>query len=162
MPTNRQTGIEITLKRDPLFLRPDVCDFNNIIKEIAKIEAGRFEFGFPRLDHGKFQDIVDHYQQMFTASVDGVNVANPPTGSSVNPDVVFSDTGEVTVVVTGTNVPDGSPVRLRIVYSGTIVNLPGDGQPDVTMTGGSASFTATLPGGTGNIQAFVTLPATQP
>lgn len=87
-------------------------------------------------------------------SVDGESVANPPSGSFANPDVVFSDSGDVTIIVTATNVPDGTPVTLKIVHSAGTINLPAGGDPDVTLSGGTATFTATVPEGFGTIQAF--------
>ena len=88
-------------------------------------------------------------------SVDGETVRQPPTGSLQNPDVVFTAAGVVTVVVQGTNVPQGTPVRLRVTTSGEIIDLPAPGAPNVEMNAaGTASFSATVPAGSGSIQAF--------
>lgn len=88
-------------------------------------------------------------------SVDGENVAAPPTGNLQTPDVVFTADGTVTIVVDSENVPQGTPVTLRITTSGSIINLPEPGDPDVTIgADGQAAFTATVPAGLGTIQAF--------
>ena len=87
-------------------------------------------------------------------SVDGEGVANPPSGSFASPDVVFSESGDVDIVVTATNVPDGTPVTVKIVHSTGTINLPAGGDPDVTLSSGTATFTATAPEGFGTIQAF--------
>lgn len=88
-------------------------------------------------------------------SVDGENVAQPPTGNLQTPDVVFTAAGTVTVVVGSDNVPAGTPVRLRITSSGEIISLPAAEAPAITIgADGTASFTATVPAGLGTIQAF--------
>ena len=82
------------------------------------------------------------------ASVDGVNVAQPPTGNLNNPDVVFSDAGPVTVLVNANGVPNGTPVRLRITTPTSVIT----GGP-VNLAAGQASFNVTVPAGIGTIQA---------
>jgi hypothetical protein len=93
--------------------------------------------------------------RLWFAKVSGQNVANPPRGDAINPDVVFTATGEVEFEVHALNVPDGTPVTVTINHSlaGTI-NLPASGQ--VTLQQCKAIFTATIPAGTGVMQAFAT------
>ncbi|MBK1877027.1 kelch repeat-containing protein [Pelagicoccus mobilis] len=88
-------------------------------------------------------------------SVDGENVAVPSTGNLQTPDVVFTAAGTVTIVVDSENIPEGTPVTLRITTSGEIINLPAAEDPDVTVgVDGTASFEAEVPAGLGTIQAF--------
>jgi hypothetical protein len=90
-------------------------------------------------------------------TVDGENVVQPPSGNPNSPDVVFSEAGEVTIVVQGTDIPEGTAVTLLIAGTGTIINLPESGDPAVTLDGsGQATFTTTVPAGVGTIQAFAT------
>lgn len=92
--------------------------------------------------------------QLIVSSVAGQNVAQPPTGSLTTPDVVFTAPGQITVTVTATGIPNGTPVRLRITTSGGVIALPAVGAPAVPLAGGTATFTTTVPAGTGTIQAF--------
>lgn len=88
----------------------------------------------------------------------GANAPANPTGSLNSPDVIFAETGPVTIVVNGTNVPAGTPVSLRITTTEGTLNLPSDGQPPVVMgADGRATFTATVPAGLGTVQAFAEL-----
>lgn len=94
---------------------------------------------------------------LMVVSVDGVGVVDPPSGNPNTPDVVFAEAGTVSVVVQGTNIPEGTAVTLRITGSGTIIELPESGDAAVTLDGsGMATFTATVPAGVGTIQAFAT------
>lgn len=95
-------------------------------------------------------------------SIDGALSVQPPTGNQLTPDVVFADNQPVVIVVEGTNIPVGTPVTLRITGSGTIIELPLTGDPDVTLdASGLATFTATVPAGVGTVQAFASFtPAT--
>ena len=81
-------------------------------------------------------------------SVDWVNVAEPPTGSLQTPDVVFADAWTVDIVVQGTVIPDGTPVRLRIVTVTEVIQ-----PPPQNITGGSVTFSVTVPKGLGTLQA---------
>jgi hypothetical protein len=90
-------------------------------------------------------------------SVDGENVVIPSTGNPNSPDVVFSDAGDVTIVVQGTDIPVGTEVTLRISGTGTIITLPEAGEPAVTLDDSlQATFTTTVPAGVGTLQAFAT------
>lgn len=98
---------------------------------------------------------IENQPTLLVTSVAGEVVANPPTGNQSTPDVVFTEAGVVTITVTGTGIPAGTPVTLRITSSEGVINLPADGQPDVLLgAGGTATFSATVPKGTGTIQAF--------
>lgn len=81
-------------------------------------------------------------------SVKGVNVAQPPTGSVLTPDVVFTEAGTVNIVVSGTGIPNGTPVQLRIATASTII-LP----PAQNLANGTATFNVTVPKGLGTLQA---------
>jgi hypothetical protein len=87
--------------------------------------------------------------------VAGENVADPPRGDEANPDVTFTAEGTVEIEVSAMNVPNGTPVTVTIDHSiaGTI-DLPEAGE--VTLQQGKAIFTATIPAGTGKMQAFAT------
>jgi hypothetical protein len=87
-------------------------------------------------------------------SIAGQAVPSVPEGSAEAPDVTFFDAGPVDVVVTAQNIPDGTPVRLRLTGGTEIVELPLDGQSDVTLSSGSATFSTTIPQGLGAVQAM--------
>ena len=92
---------------------------------------------------------------IWIANVAGEAVGNNPTGSLITPDVVFTEAGTITITVDSENVPVGTPVELRITTTEGIIDLPGDGQADVTLAAdGTASFSATVPAGVGTVQAF--------
>jgi hypothetical protein len=81
-------------------------------------------------------------------SVDGVNVAQPPTGNPQTPDVVFTDAGAVNVVVNGTGIPNGTPVQLRITTATAVI------QPaPQNIQNGTVTFNVTVPKGIGTLQA---------
>jgi len=88
-------------------------------------------------------------------SVDGAGVVDPPSGNPNTPDVVFAESGEVNILVQGIDLPEGTEVTLRITGTGTIIELPGTGDPAVTLNSSlQATFTTTVPAGVGTIQAF--------
>jgi len=91
------------------------------------------------------------------AQVAGAGVRQPPQGSTSNPDVIFTQAGPVTIGVTGQNIPNGTPVTLRLATSNGVIHLPATGQPAVTMQDNAASFSATVPAGVGTIQAYATI-----
>jgi hypothetical protein len=91
---------------------------------------------------------------LIVSQIAGENVAQPPTGSFNSPDVIFTQAGPINVTVTATNIPDGTPVTLRITTSSSIITLPGGGDPAVTLAGGTATFSTTVPAGFGTVQAF--------
>jgi len=84
-------------------------------------------------------------------SVKGINVVQPATGNILTPDVIFTDAGNVNIVVEGTNVPDGTPVQLRIATNNGVQNVPPQ-----NMAGGTATFSVAVPKGIGTLQAFAT------
>jgi hypothetical protein len=89
--------------------------------------------------------------QLIVSNVAGLPIAQPPTGSLLSPDVVFAQAGQITVTVAATNIPDGTPVTVRITTGAGVINLPATGT--VTLSGGTATFNATVPAGLGTIQA---------
>jgi hypothetical protein len=99
-------------------------------------------------------DALSTNRELWIANVAGEPVGEFPTGSLIEPDIVFSTEGEITVTVQSTNIPEGTPVNLRITTSEGIINLPAELDPEVTIgVDGSASFTTTVPAGLGTIQA---------
>lgn len=88
------------------------------------------------------------------ATVAGQNVVQAPGGDFFNPDVMFSQSGEVTVTVEGQGIPDGTPVRLRVTMTGDVIDKPANGEPPVLLSGGAAAFRLAVPRGRGTIQAF--------
>ena len=78
----------------------------------------------------------------------------PPGGDLMNPDVTFSQPGDITVTVQGQNIPDGTPVRLRLTMVGYVINKPAAGEPPALLSGGMATFILTVPRGRGTVQAF--------
>ncbi len=92
--------------------------------------------------------------KLTVTSIAGQAVPAIPQGSADAPDVTFFDAGPVNVVVTAQNIPDGTAVRLRLTGGTEIVELPLDGQPDVTLASGTATFSTTIPQGLGAVQAM--------
>lgn len=84
--------------------------------------------------------------------VAGNTVANPPKGDELNPDVVFSASGPVEIEVEAFNIPEGTPVTVTLQHSlaGTITLGP---EPLVHWR---ARFNATIPAGSGKMEASAT------
>jgi hypothetical protein len=102
-------------------------------------------FQAPPLNASPIRDLG----KLHVVSVDGENVAEPPSGDLESPDVVFDAAGLVKIVVAGENVPDGTRVRVRITTRGNaIVSDP------VSLTNGQAEFNINVPAGEGTIQAY--------
>ncbi|MBN9690655.1 MAG: hypothetical protein J0M24_10480 [Verrucomicrobia bacterium] len=80
-------------------------------------------------------------------SVKGVGVPALPSGSLLTPDVVFSETGPVTVQVSGTGIPDGTPVNLRVTTANGVVS------GSANLTAGAATIQIEIPKGLGTLQA---------
>ncbi len=80
-------------------------------------------------------------------SVDGVNVAEDPTGSFAMPDVTIDNGGEVTLALEASNIPVGTVINLRLVGGEgadlDIVSTPLAG----TLESSTATATATIPTG---------------
>lgn len=94
---------------------------------------------------------------LLITKVAGQNVNQPPTGSTLAPDVVFMEAGPISVSVQSVNVPNGASVNLRITVGTGTITKPGDGEPPVTLIGGTATFTNIIvPKGIGTIQASAT------
>jgi hypothetical protein len=82
--------------------------------------------------------------------VAGVNVAQPPSGNTLTPDVVFTSAGAISVTVQGNNIPNGTPVRLRVTTSQQVIEAG-----PVDLAGNTAVFNnVNVPAGIGTIQAF--------
>lgn len=88
-------------------------------------------------------------------SVKGVNVAQPPSGNTLTPDVIFTDAGPVTIVVQGNNVPNGTPVQLRIATATGVIT-----PPTQNINNNSVTFNVAVPKGIGTLQAFATFTIT--
>jgi hypothetical protein len=82
--------------------------------------------------------------------VAGQPVPQPPSGSSVAPDVTFSETGEIQVALETTNVPTGTVLTVRITVQGEVITV----ESSPTDASGKATAQATVPAGVGTIQAF--------
>jgi hypothetical protein len=94
---------------------------------------------------------------LLITSVAGQNVVQPPRGDLLNPDVIFSEPGPISVTVRGTNLPDGSLARLRVTTSGGVLTPSA-----LPLTNGLATFALTVPRGHGTLQAFADFTLTTP
>jgi len=103
---------------------------------------------------GPVPDVPGGPAALLIASVAGQNVVQPSTGDLLNPDVTFTALGDITVTVQGQNIPDGTPVKLRVTMVGNVINKPAGGEANVLLSGGTATFTLTVPRGRGTLQAF--------
>ena len=82
-------------------------------------------------------------------SVAGQTVAQPPTGSRVITDVIFSDTAAVPIVLSAPGAVDGTLVRVRVVHdTGIIVSSPSP------TSGGTVTVSLTVPRGVGTVFAY--------
>ena len=100
--------------------------------------------------------VTQNFDSFSLAVVDiaGENVAQPPTGDPKNPDVIFTESGEVAITVQATNIPDNTPVTLKVVTSEGLILLPREGESDVLLNEGLATFNVSVPAGIGTIQAL--------
>ncbi len=100
---------------------------------------------------------------LLVTSVAGQNVVQPPGGSTLAPDVIFTQAGPISITVQSVNVPDGSPVTLRVTTSTGIINKPAGAEPPVILTGGVATFTnIVVPKGIGTVQASASFTVNAP
>jgi hypothetical protein len=83
-------------------------------------------------------------------SVQTYNVPANPGGDLNNPDVIFSESGPVTINMSTTNVPQGTVIDVRITSGSTVIQVQSAG----VAANGAASVTANVPAGVGTIQAF--------
>lgn len=81
--------------------------------------------------------------------VAGENVIQRENATLSNPDLIFSAAGDIQVTVEGTDIPDGSSVWLKITTNQGTIDIPAQSLQD-----GKAIFTASVPGGSGTIQAL--------
>jgi hypothetical protein len=85
------------------------------------------------------------------SSVGGVAVRLPSLGDTTNPDVIFTNAGPIQVTVTATNIPNLTPVQLRVTANGLIITGTN------ILSGGTVTFTNIIvPKGVGTIQASAT------
>ena len=92
---------------------------------------------------------------LMIVNVAGSVVAQPPSGALTSPDVVFTNAGAVSIQVAGTNIPAGTAVKLRLVTTTGVINLPPTGGAQVTLDGtGNAVFNTVVPRGQGTLQAL--------
>ena len=94
-------------------------------------------------------------------TVDGVSVAQNPTGSFTVPDVTFMSSQAVSVVLNGMNIPSGTPVSLQ-VYSenGNDIVMPNAGVLSGTSDPTSVTIPVNFPAGFS--RAFISATFTSP
>lgn len=83
-------------------------------------------------------------------SVAGQGVRMPPHGDTSDADVIFTESGPVTIGLRTTGIPAGTQLRVRVTTSGGQV-LSATSTPTDNI--GNASATMTVPAGVGTIQA---------
>lgn len=89
---------------------------------------------------------------LVVTSVDGKAIPATPSGNLSSPDVVFTETGVVPIVVTATGIPDGTPVNLRIATASSVITAGPQ-----NLASGKATFSVNVPKGLGTIQATATI-----
>ncbi len=82
-------------------------------------------------------------------SIAGQGVSANPSSDPSAPEVTFSSAGTIDVVVSANNLPDGTGVNLRVTSGPEVVIA--DPQ---TLAGGTATFSLTVPAGSGVVQAW--------
>ena len=88
-------------------------------------------------------------------NVAGTALSQPPSGLLSSPDVVFSTSGSISVLIRASNLPAGTNVQLRMTTStGVIVLPPANGEPVTLDAAGTALFNTTVPSGRGTLQAM--------
>ena len=103
---------------------------------------------------GPMPDLPGAEASLLVERVAGQVVAQPPGGDLVSPDVMFTAAGDITVTVRARNVPDGTPVTLRLAMIGQVITKPSSGEPNVVLAAGKADFILMVPKGRGTLQAF--------
>lgn len=84
-------------------------------------------------------------------SVAGQSVSADPSGDPASPEITFSSAADIEVVVSADNLPDGRRISLRVAVGSEVI------EPDpVALSGGSATFSITVPAGSGRIWAWTT------
>jgi hypothetical protein len=86
------------------------------------------------------------------ASIDGVPVPAAPGGSSLVPDVVFTNLNPISILVSASAIPDTTPVRLRVTTASSVILATN------TLSGASTTFSVAVPPGIGTVQAFAEFP----
>jgi hypothetical protein len=74
----------------------------------------------------------------------------PPGGDTTNPDVIFTEAGDITVNLATTNLPQGTTLTVRVATDGPAITAPST----PTDASGNASATLTVPAGFGTIQVY--------
>lgn len=82
-------------------------------------------------------------------SIAGQSVSINPSSDPASPEVTFSSSAPVEVIVSAQNIPDGTTVNLRVT-SGSVVVLA---EPQV-LAGGAANFSVSVPAGKGIVQTW--------
>ena len=83
-------------------------------------------------------------------SIAGQVVPLSPGGNTASPDVIFSQAGPITVYLATTNIPQGTPLTVRVATVGQVIIVPNN----LVNSAGNASATLTVPAGFGTIQAY--------
>ena len=84
-------------------------------------------------------------------SIAGQAVPADPGSDPAAPEVTFPAAGEIQIVVAAENLADGRLLSLRVVSGSEVV------EPEpVALSGGSATFTLTVPAGAGKVWAWTT------
>lgn len=96
---------------------------------------------------------IENLPTLSVTSIAGQAVPALPLGQAQAPDVTFFSASPVNVVVTAQNIPDDTPIKLRLTGGTEIVELPGDGEDPVTLSSGTATFNTAIPQGLGAVQA---------
>jgi hypothetical protein len=89
-------------------------------------------------------------RKIVITGVAGLPVADPPTGNTSSPDVIFSQAGEITISISTTGIPTGTILKVRIAVSGSVQIV----ESTPTSADGKTTAKVTVPGGIGTIQAY--------
>lgn len=120
---------------------------------VSGVEA----FGSP---YSTFIPASGQTPSLTVVSVNGSPVAPNPTGSFTNPDVTFSGSGPVPIVINGANIPSGTQVNLQF-YSenGPDIILPNAGALVGSTSSSQVTVMVNLPAGFS--RGYVSAPFTQ-
>jgi hypothetical protein len=82
--------------------------------------------------------------------VAGEDVPQPPSGSTITPDVVFTQSGPVQIDMETTNIPAGTQLRVRVTKGSQVMEI----MSDPVAANGTTRAALEVPAGVGTIQAF--------
>jgi hypothetical protein len=82
--------------------------------------------------------------------VAGEDVPQPPSGSTITPDVVFTQSGFVQIDIETTNIPAGTQLRVRVTKGSQVMEVTSD----PVAANGTTRAAVEVPAGVGTIQAF--------